>query len=192
MEKKKVLVFAGSNSSKSINRIFAQYVAAQLNEIDIVPIDLNNFQMPIYSEDYENKMGIPDLAYTFKKTIEQTDAIILSLAEHNGSYSAAFKNILDWTSRINRNIFQYKPMLLLATSNGKNGRNQVLKAALSTFSFLGATIMGHLSFPKFLENFNIETLTVENNTLGNDIVNLTQHFENELLGCNNYFTTSSN
>ncbi len=60
--------------------------------------------MPIYSEDRENDGGIPDQAQRFLKIIQDADGIILSLAEHNGSYTSAFKNILDWTSRQERNL----------------------------------------------------------------------------------------
>ncbi|MBL0101186.1 MAG: NAD(P)H-dependent oxidoreductase [Saprospiraceae bacterium] len=31
-------------------------------------------------------------------SIALCDLLIISLAEHNGSYSASFKNILDWAS----------------------------------------------------------------------------------------------
>lgn len=112
--------------------------------------------MPIYSADRE-KEAYPEQAYTFLKIIEQSDAIICSLAEHNGNFTAAFKNIFDWTSRINRKIFQDKPMLLMATSPGEQGGKNVLEIAQKSFPRFGGNIQEVFSLPKFEENFSIES-----------------------------------
>lgn len=126
---KKILVFGASNSENSINQKLAEYTANLLPNSDNTVLDLNNFEMPIYSIDRENRDGIHPLAYEFKKIIKKHDALIISLAEHNGSYSAAFKNIFDWISRINNESLWYdKPILLLSTSPGARG---VLKLFLT-------------------------------------------------------------
>lgn len=180
MKEKKILVFAGSNSSKSINKHFAHYVVSQIKVKELISIDLNNFQMPIYSEDIEELNGFPDLAYMFLTKIKESDAIILSLAEHNGSYSTAFKNILDWASRVEQKVFQDKPMLLLSTSDGQRGGQTVLKSAVSYFPFLGADIKGHFSLPNFSENFNRKIQTIENKKLKMEIYNLVRDFETKI------------
>jgi NAD(P)H-dependent FMN reductase len=69
--------------------------------------------MPIYSADREIESGVP-LAIDFFEKLGSADLILISMAEHNGAYSAAFKNIFDWTSRHNNKLFQQKPMLLMA------------------------------------------------------------------------------
>jgi NAD(P)H-dependent FMN reductase len=46
----------------------------------------------------------------FYKKIGVADAVILSIAEHNGSYTAAYQNLFDWASRISDAVFQYKPI----------------------------------------------------------------------------------
>jgi len=66
--------------------------------------------MPIYSEDYERLSGIPKEAYDFKEIIKEADGIIISFAEHNGAYTAAFKNVFDWISRIEKVVWYNKPM----------------------------------------------------------------------------------
>nr|WP_240721110.1 NAD(P)H-dependent oxidoreductase [Francisella tularensis] len=48
-------------------------------------LDINDFEMPIYSIDRENTYGIHPLAYDFKKNVKGHDALIISLAEHNGA-----------------------------------------------------------------------------------------------------------
>ena len=85
--------------------------------------------MPIYSEDLQNLSGIPKKAFDFKSEISNSDALVISLAEHNGSYTAAFKNIYDWISVIEADVWCSKPILLLSTSTGARGGKTVLDTA---------------------------------------------------------------
>ena len=97
---------------------------------------------------------MPAVAQQFVEQIEASDAIILSLAEHNGSYSAAFKNVLDWSSRQKKKLWSDKPMLLLSTSPGARGGATVMAAAQQTFPHLGAQIKASFSLPSYYENFS--------------------------------------
>ena len=92
---KKILAFGASNSRNSINKQLANYAAQQLTNATITLLDLNDFEMPIYSIDREKESGIPKLAEEFKQHVLDADGIIISLAEHNGAYTAAFKNVMD-------------------------------------------------------------------------------------------------
>lgn len=103
------------------------------------------------------KKGFPEEAHSFLKQIEECDVIICSLAEHNRSYTAAFKNIFDWASRINVKVFQNKPMLLLSTSPGAVGGVNVMNTAKTFFPQFGAEIKETYSLPKFKENFDMES-----------------------------------
>ena len=100
----KILAFGASNSKTSINKQFATYASNQIEKAEVILLDLNDFEMPIYSIDKEKENGIPDLAKEFKQYIKDCDGIIISFAEHNGAYTAAFKNIFDWISRIEKVI----------------------------------------------------------------------------------------
>ncbi|PCI64867.1 MAG: NADPH-dependent FMN reductase, partial [Gammaproteobacteria bacterium] len=75
------------------NKKLANFTAHQIENAQVTLLDLNDFEMPIYSIDRENETGIPDLAHQFKKHLAEADGIIISFAEHNGAYTAAFKNI---------------------------------------------------------------------------------------------------
>lgn len=150
----KILAFAGSNSSQSINRQLVTFVAEQFvgNEIEIV--DLNDFEMPIFSEDREKNEGIPEKAQVFAEKIDSADLLLISLAEHNSSYTTAFKNIFDWISRIkNRKHFGDKPVFLMAAATGPGGGKHVLAAFQARAPFSGATVTEVFSLPKFKENF---------------------------------------
>jgi NAD(P)H-dependent FMN reductase len=151
---KKIIALAGSSSRASINKQLANYVAHLFQDVTVEVLDLNDYEMPIFSVDKEKSTGIPPLAHAFYNTIGTADLIVLSLAEHNGAYTSAFKNILDWTSRINAKTFQEKPMLLLATSPGARGGSTVLEIAKNRFPFQGAILKGTFSLPNFHENFD--------------------------------------
>jgi chromate reductase, NAD(P)H dehydrogenase (quinone) len=98
--RKKIIAFAGSNSSQSINRSLIAKTLKSFAEFDVEFLDINDFEMPIYSFDREQKGGIPEQAHQFRKQMTDGDAIICSLAEHNGNFTAAFKNLVDWCSRV--------------------------------------------------------------------------------------------
>ncbi len=148
----KILAFGTSGSQTSINQQFANFAAHQFDG-EVNMLDMNDFEMTLYSIDKEISHGIPDQAYDFIEHIESADFIVISLTDHNGSYPAIFKNTLDWASRVKGNIFSNKPMLLLATSTGKLGAKFVLEAAVSRFPKHEANILGTYSFPSFQVNF---------------------------------------
>jgi chromate reductase len=152
---KKIIAFGGSSSRNSINKQLATYAANLFPNTEVEILDLNDYEMPVFSVDQEKEQGIHSLAHDFYNKIGTADLIVLSLAEHNGAYATAFKNILDWASRINAKTFQQKPMLLLATSPGARGGSSVLDIASKRFPFQGAEVKGTFSLPTFYENFDM-------------------------------------
>ncbi len=150
----KVLSFGGSTSSKSINRQFARHAAGLIPGAEVTDLDLASLTLPMYSSDEEEANGIPADAQRFAESIQSHDAVVVSLAEHNGSYAAAFKNLYDWTSRIDTKVWADKPMLLLATSPGGRGGATVLEAAKATFPRMGADLRASFSLPSFYDNFD--------------------------------------
>ncbi|MET3038196.1 NAD(P)H-dependent oxidoreductase [Chryseobacterium sp. NRRL B-14859] len=174
----KILAFAGSTSSTSINRELVKFVLKDFQNEELNFIDLNDFSMPVFSVDLEKK-GFPDEAYRFLKVIEECDVIICSLAEHNRSYSAAFKNIFDWASRINVKVFQNKPMLLMSTSPGGYGGGNVMNTAKTFFPQFAADIKETFSLPKFYENFDLENGVINPEML-NELKGKILSFKNQI------------
>ncbi len=148
-----ILAFGASSSRESINQQFAHYAAQQF-EGDVNLIDLNDFDMPLFSVDREKEKGVSRKANDFLSIIESADLIVISVAEHNGNVTAAFKNVFDWVSRINVNLFQDKPMFLLSTSPGAFGGGNAMAIALARFPKHGAKILSHFSLPSFATNFD--------------------------------------
>ena len=177
----KILAFAGSSSSTSRNRELVKYVLKHFSGDYINLLDLKDFDMPVFSIDRE-KDGYPDAAYNFLKAIEDCDVIICSLAEHNRSYSAAFKNVFDWASRINVKVFQDKPMLLLTTSPGGYGGGNVMATAHQFFPQFGADIRETFSLPKFIENFDVGNTEITSAELKTALDEKIVAFKNSLEG----------
>ena len=161
----KVLTFAASSSSTSINKQLAFYAASLLHDVDIETLDINDYEMPLFSEDKERELGQPEQAKRFFEKIGQADAIIISFAEHNGSYTAAYKNLFDWTSRIDQKLFQNKPMVLLATSPGPGGASSVLAAAQGSAPYFAGEVKAALSIPNFYDNFDPKQKVLTNTDL---------------------------
>ncbi|MCT4591615.1 MAG: NAD(P)H-dependent oxidoreductase [Carboxylicivirga sp.] len=174
--KKRILAFGASSSKNSINKQLAAYTSSLMKDVQINLIDLNDYEMPLFSVDIEKESGIPEKAFLFKEQIKSSDGIILSLAEHNGAYSSAYKNIFDWTSRIEKEFWYNRPMLLLATSPGPNGAKRVLKIANEAYSYSNKNIAGSFSLPSFYENFSNEKGIV-NDTFKNDLLLQLAQFE---------------
>jgi len=156
-----VLVFAASNSTTSINMALAMHAADVLKnelatDIDIETLDLNDFEMPIYSPEREAAGGVPQLAKDFLAQIGAADALIIAYAEYNGHYTAAFKNVFDWCSRVDGKVYQNKPQVVLSTSPGGGGAASVLKAVIDSSGYFGADIKGSLSVASFYDVFDME------------------------------------
>lgn len=165
----KVIAFGASTSRTSINKQLAAYAAKVLAEkqvnIEIEVLDLNDFELPLFSQDKEQELGQPEAAKQFFNKLGASDAIIISFAEHNGSYTAAYKNIFDWASRIDQKVFQEKPMLLLSTSPGPGGAGSVLAAATGSAPYFAGDVKASLSVPSFFDNFDVKNQVLSNNEL---------------------------
>lgn len=154
----KILAFAASNSSASINKLFvtsvSKYYKEAIDEVEI--IDLRDYTAPLYSAETERDLGIPSEAINFAEKIDWADFILISYAEHNGNYSACYKNITDWVSRIKgRKLFNGKPVFLMATSNGARGGQSVLSIASQRLPWDGAVVLETFSLPEFSKNFEV-------------------------------------
>lgn len=158
----KVLAFAASNSKNSINKQLVQYAGKLLKEkfvkdVAIEILDLNDYELPLFSVDREAELAAsPELARKFYEKIGRADALLISYAEHNGSYTAAYKNLYDWTSRIDMKVFQNKPMVLLATSPGPGGAKSVLATATTSAPYFGGDVKASLSIPSFYDAYSME------------------------------------
>ncbi|MBA6155346.1 NAD(P)H-dependent oxidoreductase [Tenacibaculum sp. S7007] len=150
---KKIIAFAGSNSKNSINKQLATYAANLLEDVSVTVLDLNDYPLSVYGIDEEAENGIPENATNFLNEIKDSDGVVLSLAEHNGNFSVAFKNVFDWMSRIDQKLWSHKPILVMATSPGGRGGASVLSIAKAGFPHMGGNVVTDFSLPSFYDNF---------------------------------------
>ena len=165
----KIIAFGGSPSKKSINKKLATYAASLFKNATVEVLDLNDYEMPLFSVDVEMEIGQHKLAQAFLNKLASADILVVSLAENNGNYSVAFKNIFDWCSRIDKKVFQDKPMLLMATSPGARGGASVLDIANNAFPRYGADIKATYSLPSFNDNFDEKKVEISNEELRKEL-----------------------
>lgn len=149
----KIIAFGASYSSTSINKTFAAYATGFFPDAEIEILDLTSFPLPLYTVDVEKEIGKPQAAIDFVEKLATADLLIISVAEHNGSYTTAFKNLFDWASRFKVKMFENKKMLLLSTAPGPRGGLAALQSATARFPIHGAEVLGSFSLPKFGDSF---------------------------------------
>jgi len=159
----KILAIAGSNSDTSINKQLVTYAASLFENAEVEVVDMNDFEMPIYKHQREVESGVPQQAKDFAAKIDHADVLLISLSEHNGTYTTAFKNVFDWTSRIKeRAVWNEVPMILMATAPGARGGLGVLEAAEKRFPLHGGNIVDTFTLPFFNDNFDKEAQKISN------------------------------
>ena len=159
---KKVVAFAASSSSRSINKRLVTYASGLLEDAEVEILDLNDYELPLFSVDLEDELGQPELAQSFLRKLNEADGIIISFAEHNGAYSVAYKNIYDWVSRIQPRVYLDKPAVFLSTSPGGRGGLSVMELAVAQQRRHGADIRASVTVPSFDENFDREAGKISN------------------------------
>ncbi|GAL37386.1 hypothetical protein JCM19240_3248 [Vibrio maritimus] len=152
----KVIAFGASTSSTSINKALATYAASLIEGADVEVLDLTQFDVPLFSEDKEKEIGQAEGAKAFLDAIATADALVISYAEHNGHHPAAYKNLFDWATRIEREVFKGIPAVYLATSPGPGGAANVLAAATNSAPYFGGNVKASVSVPSFYDVFDLE------------------------------------
>jgi NAD(P)H-dependent FMN reductase len=175
----KLLAFGGSSSTHSINKQLATYAASLFNADETEVLDLNDYELPLFSVDKEKIIGAPQIARQFLDKIEWADVLVISVAEHNAGMTVAFKNIYDWASRQKKLVFNNTPMLLLSTSPGRRGGSSSLEAAQISLKWYGGNIKATFSLPSFDENFDRETGKISNIEFDNALKDIIRNFDYE-------------
>ena len=155
----KILVLAGSTSSKSYNRKLAQFAASCIPEAE--HIELSDFEMPLYNADLEADKGLPESAVRLKKLFIECDGFCLACPEYNSCITPLFKNTLDWISRKESedepNLVAYKGKIaaLISASPGALGGMRSLVTTRLMLSNIGTLVLPtQVCIPKAYEAFD--------------------------------------
>ncbi|GAM61542.1 hypothetical protein JCM19232_5843 [Vibrio ishigakensis] len=177
----KIVAFGASTSSTSINKTLAAYAANLIPNADVEVLDLKEFDAPLFSEDKEKEIGKSEDAQRFLAKLGRADAIVISFAEHNASYTAAYKSLFDWATRIDRNVFQHKPVVYLATSPGPGGAQNVLNTAVNSAPYFAADVKASLSVPSFYDVFDVEANEFKDPEMGDKVKQTVETLIGELV-----------
>lgn len=162
-----LLAFAASNSRSSINRTLVEYTLGLFRkefgfDMDVEILDLNAYEMPIYSIDRERENGVPNRAKDFFQKIGDADAVIVSFAEHNGTTTAAWKNLFDWMSRIDTGVWQERPMMIMAATPGARAGAGVLQHQTSLAPHFGGRVTAAVGVGRWQDTFDNSTGALTN------------------------------
>jgi len=173
---KKILAFAGSNSSTSINHHLVSYAASQIEDHHASVIRLTDYPLPLYGIDLEKEDGFSNELKALHELIKESDGLIISVNEHNSGVSVFYKNTTDWLSRFDRKFLEGKKILLMSCSPGGRGAISALDFAKNTLPRFGAEIIDTFSFPNFKDNFSIKENTITEAFLKESLNKSIQHF----------------
>lgn len=176
---KKILAFTGSNSSNSLNHELLKYASSLIKNNEVTVIDLNDYDAPMYSIQLQKENGFPEEIIKLNELIQEYDAFIIAVPEHNGMMPAFFKNIMDWISRLDRKLFHGKPVLLLSTSPGKSGGRRGLKILELFMGYFAGSVAGTFSLPNFNENFDAVSNQIEDEIKNSELIKLLETFDND-------------
>lgn len=159
---KKILVFAGSSRSASVNKKLAAAAAdvATAAGAEVTLIDLADYPAPIYDGDIEEQDGLPDNMRAFKALCSSHDAFIIVSPEYNGCVPPLLVNTMSWASRpegdeVSCSAFRGKHVAIAAASPGGLGGVRViprLRDFLAELSF--QVIPGFATLPGAYKAFD--------------------------------------
>jgi NAD(P)H-dependent FMN reductase len=132
----KILVIPGSLRTGSLNVRLAQLAIAELARagVEVTPLSLADYPLPIYDGDLEARSGVPDAAIQLKRMIGAHQGVLLVSPEYNSAPPPLLKNAIDWVSRVQDpgesagQVFRQSAFALAAASAGKLGGARCLAA----------------------------------------------------------------
>ena len=141
----KIIAISGSLRAESLNSQVLNVAVKALEAAgaEVETIDLKALNLAIYDGDYEAEQGVPAAAQSLKEKFIASDGVIIASPEHNSTYPAVLKNVIDWVSRPAKGeamlaAFNAKPVALLSASPGGLGG---LRGLTNLRALLGAIKM---------------------------------------------------
>jgi len=119
---RKALVMPASTRTGSVNQALARHIAARLdNGSPVEIVDLNDYPLPLYDGDLEERDGIPAAAAALAGEMASADVLVLVSPECNGTFTPLLKNTVDWVTPIDASAFAHLWVLVASASPGRGG-----------------------------------------------------------------------
>lgn len=160
----RILTFAGSLRKDSFNKKLVSIAAQGAREAgaEVTVIDLKDFPLPVFDQDYEAEQGMPETGKRLKKLFIEHDGLLIAAPEYNSSITAVLKNTIDWVSRPAPGepplvAFKGKVATLMSASPGALGGLRGLVHVRSILGNIGVIVLpDQIAVPKAHEAFSSE------------------------------------
>lgn len=145
----KILAFAGSARKDSLNKKLVAIAAegAKQAGAEVTLIDLADYPMPLFDQDWEAEHGMPAAAQQFKELLIAHDGLLIASPEYNSAFSPLLKNAIDWASRATVAdepplvAYKNKYAAIMATSPGALGGLRGLVFLRMLLGNIGVTLL---------------------------------------------------
>lgn len=137
-----LVALAGALRTASLNRKLLRLAVrhAEQGGAKVETVDLRALALPLYDGDIEVDTGVPEAVQSFAAKLAAADGFVIASPEYNFSVPAALKNLIDWTSRIQKQPWRGKAGLLMSTSPSRVGGNRGLWQLRVPLEVLGAHV----------------------------------------------------
>ncbi len=141
--KPRILAFAGSARRDSLNRKLLAVVVEATRAVggDVTLLDLNEFPLPLYHGDLEDKEGLPANALKLIEQILKHDALLIASPEYNSQITPLLKNTIDWCTRADENPLRGKVAAVVSASPGMFGGIRSMTMARQLLTHLGCYVV---------------------------------------------------
>ena len=133
-----IVTICGSLRKASYNRMLMRLLPslapAGMNFKEAPPYD----QFPFYNAELHADGKFPAPVTTFADAIRAADGIVIVTPEYNYTIPGAFKNAVDWVSRLKDQPFKEKAVAIQSATQGPMGGARMQYHLRTMFVFLGA------------------------------------------------------
>jgi NAD(P)H-dependent FMN reductase len=146
----KILALAGSTRQASFNKKLVKIAAegARSAGAEVTYIDLKDYAMPLYDQDWFDEHGFPDSVLQLKALMKEHQGFLIASPEYNSSISGVLKNTIDWVSRsepgeppLALTCFRDKVAVIMSTSPGGLGGLRGLADVRSILESIGTLVL---------------------------------------------------
>ena len=160
----RILAIAGSARRDSLNRKLQHVACAALMQAGakVTEVNLDDFPMPVYHGDLEDREGLPLHARRLRSLMMEHQALLIVSPENNASIPAVLKNALDWMSRPDGGQnglvpYQNKVALLMSATPGALGGLRGLQHLRQVLQALSVLVLSEqLGVPRAHEKFDAD------------------------------------
>ncbi len=139
----RILAFAGSARRESLNKKLLAVVVSAVRAAggEVTLVDLNDYPLPVYHGDLEDKDGMPANAQRLVALITQHPALLIASPEYNSLITPLLKNTIDWCTRAEPNPLAGRVAAVVSASPGIFGGIRSAQVARQLLLHLGCHVV---------------------------------------------------